>query len=200
MLRQSPARYAPLRLSHQRLPVVPPRTSRSLARRPWQSRQLVGRGYVSDACLPASLSSIPNECAPMLSIIALASVMRIVRNGSGRRVGQRTPEASSADLWRVFLRRGVRYDSVDRDVEHGLLELFFHIDLAGRLQRQQVGAHPRDFRWCEPLLGDIHRLARQMRRSHVALAGPRSIDAQQMALHSMVRTAELTCSGLWNRS
>src|SRR6202034_4174798 len=72
---------------------------------------------------------------------------------------------------------------VDRDVEAGLLKLLFHVDLARRLQWQQIGTHPRNFRWGEPLLRDIHGLAGQMRRSDITLCWRGvPVDMQQMAL------------------
>lgn len=65
--------------------------------------------------------------------------------------------------------RGVA--AIDSDVEAGLVELFFHVDLAGGLQGQEPGAHPGDFRNRQALLADVDGGAGEMGRGHVAIGG-----------------------------
>ena len=54
-------------------------------------------------------------------------------------------------------------------MEAGLAELLLDVDLAGRFQRQQPGAHPADLLLREALLGNVDACAGQMRAGDVAL-------------------------------
>lgn len=61
-----------------------------------------------------------------------------------------------------------RVGLVDGDVEAGLVELFFHVDLSGFLERQEVGPHPRDFGERQAFLGDVNGCAHEVRRGDIA--------------------------------
>ena len=64
-----------------------------------------------------------------------------------------------------------RVAAVDRDVEAGLVELLFHVDLAGGLQGQEPGTHPRDLGLGQALLADVDGGSRQVRRGEISVSG-----------------------------
>lgn len=59
--------------------------------------------------------------------------------------------------------------AIDADVEAGLLELFFDVDVAGLDEREQVAAEPSDLGHGEVVLGDVDGLAGEMRRGRGAV-------------------------------
>ena len=84
---------------------------------------------------------------------------------------------------RGLRRGGLGITPVDRDVEAGLAEFLFHVELAGLHERQQVGAHPVLFLAADSLLGYIDAGAGEVGAGDVAL-GRRGIavDAHQVLL------------------
>jgi len=72
---------------------------------------------------------------------------------------------------------------VDADVEAGLLELLFDVDLAFLNERKKVAAHPGDLGAGEAVLGEVDGLAGEMRRGGVALGGGGvAVDAHETLL------------------
>ena len=72
---------------------------------------------------------------------------------------------------------------VDADVEAGLLELFFDIDLALLHERQQIAAQPRNLGEREAVFSEIDRLAGEVRGCGFALCGSGiAVSAEQTLL------------------
>ena len=67
------------------------------------------------------------------------------------------------EVGEVHAGAGRQVGLVDADVEAGLLELLFDVDLAILNQRRQVGAHPCDLWQGKAALGDVHGLAGEVR-------------------------------------
>jgi hypothetical protein len=66
---------------------------------------------------------------------------------------------------------GRRVAAIDGDVEAGLVELLFHIDLAGGLKRQQPGAHPGKLREGHAFFADVDGGAGEVRGGDIAVGG-----------------------------
>lgn len=72
---------------------------------------------------------------------------------------------------------------VDADVEAGLLELLFDVNLALLHEREQVTAHPGDLGEREAVLCEIHGLAGEVRGGGVAFGrGGVSVGAEETVL------------------
>jgi hypothetical protein len=99
--------------------------------------------------------------------------------------------------------RGVAF--VNSDVETALLELFFHIDFAGILERQKTGAHPADFVSAHGALGNVDGGSGKMGTHDVAFRRCRvAVDPNETLLvghgpHGgayLKRAMEFRCMGL----
>ncbi len=99
--------------------------------------------------------------------------------------------------------RGVAF--VNGDVETALLELFFHIDFAGILERKKMSAHPTDFVSAHGALGDVDGGSGEMGTHDVAFGrGCISVNPYQAFLvghgpHGgayLKRAMEFRCMGL----
>lgn len=82
-------------------------------------------------------------------------------------------------------RRQGRIAAIDGDVEAGLVELLFNVDLAGGLEGQQPGAHPGKLRDGHALLADVDGGAGEVRGCDIAVGGGGvAIDFEEGALES----------------
>ncbi len=84
---------------------------------------------------------------------------------------------------RLGRRHGSLIRVVNGDVEAGLQELLFDIDMAGLLQRQQPGTHPGHFLPAHAVFGNIDGSTSEMRADDIALRrGSIAVDVDQLLL------------------
>ena len=124
---------------------------------------------------------LPSECRDHGSHVAVCVA-------GLRRRGFLLPVSRLA-LWSSFgtesrvRRLGRRIALVDRDVEAGLLELLFNIDLACRLQGREPVTHPANFLPAHPFLGNVDGGSGEVRANDIAFGRRRiSIHGHQVLL------------------
>jgi hypothetical protein len=72
---------------------------------------------------------------------------------------------------------------VDADVEAGLLELLFYVNLALLHEGEKIAAEPRDLGERQSVFGDVDGLTGEVRRRRVPLCwGGITVDVHQMLL------------------